>query len=32
MDNRVQPSNIYITTPNNEKGEKDYTLDEQPNQ
>jgi hypothetical protein len=32
MDNRAQPSNIYVTTPNKNKNERDYTLDEQPNQ
>ncbi len=32
MDNKVQLSNVYITTPNNERGENDYTLFEQPNQ
>ncbi len=29
IDNMTQPSNIYITTPNNnERGEKEYMLDE----
>lgn len=31
MDNNIQPSNIYITSPNNEKGEEDCSLNEQPN-